>query len=250
MRAACDARHLERAAESVTSHRHAPIVPASPAWKTATPEARRAPARLYRAIVRTAALLALVALAAGCGGSAASSGSSAATAHTSPFRGAELPSPKRAPDFVLRDQHGASVRLSDQRGRYVLVTFLYTHCPDVCPVIAANLNTALRTLGPLRSRVRVLAVSVDPQGDTPAAVRAYARRLRLLPQFHYLIGPRPALMRVWRDYGVLAVARDKELVDHTASTVLVDSEQKRRVLYDAHVRAGDVVHDLRRLLGR
>jgi len=198
--------------------------------------------------VRTAALLALVALAAGCGGSAADKAPHAAAVH-SRFRGVELPAPKRAPDFELRDQHGTSIRLSDQRGRYVLVTFLYTHCPDVCPVIAANLNTALRTLGPLRSRVRVVAVSVDPSGDTPRAVRAYARRLRLLPQFHYLIGPRAKLMRVWRDYGVLAVARNKELVDHAAYTVLVDSAQKRRVVYDAHVQANEVVHDLRLLLG-
>jgi cytochrome oxidase Cu insertion factor (SCO1/SenC/PrrC family) len=49
---------------------------------------------------------------------------------------------------------------------------------------------------------------------------------------------------VWRDYGVLAVARDKELVDHVASTVLVDPQGRRRVLYGAHVKAADVVHDL------
>jgi protein SCO1/2 len=118
----------------------------------------------------------------------------------------------------------------------------------VCPLIAANLNTALRTLGPLRRQVRVLAVSVDPRGDTPAAVRAYARRLRLLPQFHYLIGTRRQLMRVWRDYGILAVARNKELVDHSAYTVLVDAAGRRRVLYGSHVRTNAVAHDLRVLL--
>ena len=115
----------------------------------------------------------------------------------------------------------------------------------MCPLIAANLNTALRSLGPRRDRVRVLAVSVDPKGDTRATVRAYARRLRLLPQFRYLIGTRTQLTRVWREYGVLAVAGDKELVDHVASTVLVDPRGKRRILYGAHVNAADVVHDLR-----
>jgi len=194
--------------------------------------------------VRRAAFLALAVLAAGCGG--ASSHDAARPETREPrFAGAELPVAKPAPDLALRDQDGALVRLSAQRGRYVIVTFLYTHCPDVCPLIAANLNTALRSLGPRRDGVRVLAVSVDPEGDTPAAVRAYARRLRLLPQFRYLIGTKPQLTHVWRDYGVLAVAGDKELVDHVASTVLVDPQGRRRVLYGAHVEAADVVHDLR-----
>jgi protein SCO1/2 len=140
------------------------------------------------------------------------------------------------------------VRLSAQRGRYVLVTFLYTHCPDVCPLIASNLNTALRLLGPRASRVAVVAVSVDPQGDTPAAVRAYARRLRLVPQFHYLTGTRAELMPVWRKYNVLAIARKPELVDHVAYTVLVDPSGRRRVLYDAQVKARSVAHDIRVLM--
>jgi cytochrome oxidase Cu insertion factor (SCO1/SenC/PrrC family) len=53
---------------------------------------------------------------------------------------------------------------------------------------------------------------------------------------------------VWRDYGVLAVAGDRELVDHVASTALIDARGRRRVLYRAHVKATDVVHDLRLLM--
>jgi protein SCO1/2 len=193
--------------------------------------------------VRRAALLAFVVVAAGCGGSGASTSTAA-----SRFAGAELPKATPAPDFVLRDAHGRRVRLSDQRGRYVLLTFLYTHCPDVCPLIASNLNTALRTLGPKRGEVRVLAVSVDPKGDTPAAVRAYAHRMRLLPQFRYLIGTRPELTRVWREYHILAVSKNRALVDHVAYTALVDREGRRRVLYDANVQARQVVHDLRVLM--
>ena len=51
-----------------------------------------------------------------------------------------------AQDFALRDYHGKIVRLSGQRGRVVLLTFLYTRCPDVCPLLAANLNAVLRSL--------------------------------------------------------------------------------------------------------
>ena len=132
----------------------------------------------------------------------------------------------------------------------MLVTFIYTHCPDVCPLITQNLNAALRVIGPsARSRVRVLAVSVDPVGDTPKAVRAYAREKHLFPQFRYLIGSRAELRRVWKAWHVLAVEAKPDLVDHVAYTALIDTKGKERVLYDSSVHATQVVHDLRVLMG-
>jgi protein SCO1/2 len=197
--------------------------------------------------VRRIALTAAAALLlAGCGSS--TSAPPATSTQASRFEGAALAKQTPALEFALTDQAGRTVRLSAQRGRFVLVTFLYTNCPDVCPLIASNLNTALRELGPRRSQVRVLAVSVDPKGDTPAAVRSYARTHRLLPQFRYLIGTPAELRRVWARYDVLAVERKPDLVDHVAYTVLVDREGKRRVVYDSQVKAQQVVHDLRVLL--
>ena len=55
-----------------------------------------------------------------------------------------------AADFSLHDQHGRSIQLSAQRGKLVLLTFLYTSCPDVCPLVAENINRALRRLGTKR----------------------------------------------------------------------------------------------------
>jgi protein SCO1/2 len=185
-------------------------------------------------------------LLAGCGGSPEAGPATTTTA--SRFAGAALTKRTPAPDFALKDQTGHVVRLSQQRGRFVLVTFLYTHCPDVCPLIASNLNTALRELGRRRTEVRVLAVSVDPNGDTPPSVRAYVRAHRLLPEFRYLTGSASELRRVWRRYDVLAVARKPDLVDHVAYTVLVDRSGNRRVVYDSRVKARQVVHDLRVLL--
>ena len=82
------------------------------------------------------------------------------------------------------------VRMSSRQGGFTLVTFLYTHCPDVCPLIAEHLNTALRRLRQaLRRHPRSrLAASVDPKGDTPAAVRRFVAVHHLLPQFRYLSG--------------------------------------------------------------
>jgi protein SCO1 len=164
------------------------------------------------------------------------------------FAGGELTPPKPVPDFTLVDQSGRRVSMAEQRGKLVLVTFLYTHCPDVCPLITENLNQALRTLGRKRDDVRVLAVSVDPKGDTPKSVDAYAKAHHLLPEFHYLIGTRPELTEVWKKYDVAAVASDPELVDHTAYTMLVDESGKGRVIYDSQVKAKDVVHDVDALL--
>jgi len=164
------------------------------------------------------------------------------------FAGGELNPPQATPDFTLTDQSSQKVSMADQRGKLVLLTFLYTNCPDVCPLITQNLNQALQMLGAKREDVRVLAVSVDPEGDTPKAVDAYAKAHHLLPEFHYLIGTRDELTDVWKKYDVAAVASDPELVDHTAYTMLVDENGDGRVIYDSSVKAKDVVHDVDELL--
>jgi protein SCO1/2 len=130
----------------------------------------------------------------------------------------------------------------------VLVTFLYVHCPDVCPLIAQNLNAALRQLGAARNHVRVLAVSVDPRGDTRATVRKYIAGKSLLPQFRYLIGTKAELTNTWAAWHVLSVQESPDLVDHVAYTALVDPTGKQRVLYDSKVTSAQVLHDLRKLM--
>jgi protein SCO1/2 len=199
--------------------------------------------------VRRAPLLLLAAvLLAGCGSSAAAPDKPTFQAKpASRFKGIVVPATP-APPIALHDAAGRTVTLASRRGGWTLVTFLYTRCPDVCPLIAANLNQALRTIGASRHDVAVLAVSVDPKGDTPAAVRAYATRKHLVTQFHYLIGSAAQLRPVWSRYHVAATAPKAKLVTHVAYTVLVDPRGKERLLYDAQVRAAQVVHDLRVLL--
>lgn len=197
-------------------------------------------------MLRAIGALLLVAVLAGCGKTTTKT----PTAPAKRFAGAELAPPKAAPPIALRNATGTPVTLASEHGRYVLVTFIYTHCPDVCPLITQNLNAALRVIGPgPRKRVRVLAVSVDPKGDTPKTVEAYAREKHLFPQFEYLIGTRAELRRVWKAWHVLAVEAKPDLVDHVAYTALIDTQGKERVLYDSSVHATQVVHDLRVLMG-
>ena len=152
--------------------------------------------------------------------------------------------PTAAPDFTLTDGiTGTPITLSAQHGKVVVLSFLYTHCPDVCPIIATNLDTAARGL----RGVRVLAVSVDPKRDTPAAARAFLRARAVGAEFRFLVGTRAQLARVWRAYHIAVQPGLKGTVTHSAYTLLIDRRGRQRVLYDAQAKAAAVRHDLRLL---
>jgi protein SCO1/2 len=196
--------------------------------------------------------LALIVVAAGCGGAREQRHASAA-AHTSSapslaLRGRPVLE-STAADFALRDQNGSVIRLSAQRGKLVYLTFLYTNCPDVCPLVASNLGGMLRRLPPAeRSEVRVIAVSVDPAHDTRAAVRRFVAEHGLPPQFHYLIGTYDELKPIWQSYNLLISVKSVELVSHTTYVLLIDRRGKPRLYYTSHVTTADLLHDVPRLL--
>ena len=190
-----------------------------------------------------AALATLVA--AGCGGVEARLAGHGEAAR---FSGTTVPGGSPAIDFALRDQDGKIVSLAGERGRFVLLTFLYTHCTDICPLIAGNLNTAVENLGHQGGQVAILAVTVDPEGDTPAAVRTFTLRHRLVPQFRWLLGTRRQLEPVWRDYNVLVIGRSAERIEHSAPILLLDRRGRPLLFYRNTVGAQAVLDDLRRLL--
>jgi protein SCO1/2 len=164
------------------------------------------------------------------------------------FAGPRISHPAVTPDFALRDQHGQLLRLSAQRGKVVVLTFLYTHCPDLCPLTAIHIDQALARLGAARAGVTVFALSVDPKGDTPAAVRQFVRSHRLGPQFHYLTGTRRILAPIWQKYDVTSVTVGGADPDHTLYVLLLDRGGKTRVLFDATAKPAALAHDLRLLL--
>jgi protein SCO1 len=153
-------------------------------------------------------------------------------------------------DFALPDQNGRVVRMSELRGKVVLLSFLFTHCEDECPIIAKTLAASLRSLGPDRDRVRVVAVSVDPDGDTPAAVRAYATSHRLGPQFHWLLGPQTALAPIWQNYNIQVEPHSIDKIVHGAPVYLLDRDGVPKALFNYPQRRTAIVHDIRLALGR
>jgi protein SCO1 len=209
-------------------------------------------ARLRAWILRSAtvaiAAVAAVTLA-GCGGS----GSQAASTGSEGLAGGAPVPPglSSPPAFRLHDQSGRAVSLSGERGHPVVVTFLYVHCPDVCPLIAEHLTAGLRELPPaVRSTARVLAVSVDPKGDTPAAVRHFVAVHRLPPQFRYLTGSAAELRPIWAAYHVAAVPEaDDATVDHSAYELFVDPSGTGRVIFGSDITARQTARALSQIGG-
>ncbi|MHB8618798.1 MAG: SCO family protein [Chloroflexota bacterium] len=154
-----------------------------------------------------------------------------------------------APDFQLPDSTGQLFSLQQYRGKPVVLAFLYTHCPDACPLISDKLRETLQKLGPDASRVQMLAVSVDPKGDTPAAVRAFSKEHGMQGRWHYLVGTPRQLQPVWKDYyiGVME-SPTAGTVGHSDAVFLVDKSGRERRLFDDAFRVRDLYGDLRKLL--
>jgi protein SCO1/2 len=153
--------------------------------------------------------------------------------------------PSAAPGFALRDAAGRTVALSDFRGRAVLLTFIYSHCPDVCPLMVARLHAALERLGPSARRAHVVAVSVDPAGDTPRAVSRFVTEHDMRGRMTYLIGSRASLAPVWRAYGLgVSGTPEEREVGHSALVLGIDAHGRRRTLYPVTFTVADIAHDI------
>jgi protein SCO1/2 len=156
---------------------------------------------------------------------------------------------RSAPALALRNYRGDPVNLARYRGKPVFLTFLYANCPDVCPLIAANLHNALVRLGPQSSRVQIVAVSVDPRGDTPQAVARFVSLHALTGRMKYLIGSARQLGRVWRAWNVGSQrdAGNPELVAHSALVYGISASGKLVTIYPANFRPENIVADLPKL---
>jgi protein SCO1 len=119
------------------------------------------------------------------------------------------------PDFRLRDHDGRWQRPSDYRGKVVVITFLYSTCPDLCPQQAAEIRDAVGELG--GKGVQVLGVSVDPAGDTPARAKGFLQRNGLdKAPVSFLLGTRAQLAPVWAAYGIVPIQADDKTATETA----------------------------------
>ncbi len=199
-------------------------------------------------LVVVAGVVALVAIGGAPGAKARSE------AHAQSFDAVALLSPvKAAPPLALHNYLGQPVNIDSYRGKAVLVTFLYTNCPDICPLITSNLRVALNLMGPkLASKVQVIAVSVDPRGDTPKAVAAFLARHEMTGRMQYLIGSAKELARTWKAWGVGSErdAAQPQFVNHSGIIYGITASGRRLAVYEASFQPAEIAHDVPLLAAR
>jgi protein SCO1/2 len=156
---------------------------------------------------------------------------------------------KQAPPLQLRNYLGHEVTLSEYGGKPVFVTFLYTNCPDICPLITSKLRVAMNMLGPRASEVQIIAVSVDPRGDTPAAVARFLRAHEMVGRMQYLIGSAGELARTWAAWSVGSTREvgQPNLVAHSALVYGVSASGRLTTVYPATFEPSEIVHDVPKL---
>ena len=163
-------------------------------------------------------------------------------------------SPSPAPDFALVNQDGTRVSLHQFRGRLVILTFIYTHCPDICPLTTAKLvrvQNELKKRGWFGKKVVLLSMTFDPQRDTPAVMKAYAAKFKVdHAGWHFLSGPPGTVMKVVQAYHVPVRPSAKPgRIDHGLPTLVIDPQGRILGFYNPDFDPQDVVRDLTHLLG-
>ena len=153
--------------------------------------------------------------------------------------------------FHQTDQDGQPVTAADYRHDVVLLYFGYTDCPDQCPTTLTKLATALKTLGPRASQVRVLFVSVDPRRDTRAVLKRYVGNFG--PQFVGLRGDRAELTRLSKRYRIAYRYGKPDRygnyeVGHSTAVFVFDRNGRARLLALSDNTPRQVASDVRRLL--
>lgn len=180
------------------------------------------------------------------GASGAQPAASSATPAANALQGTDLGG-TAAPDFRLTDQSGQPVALSQFKGKPVVLTFLYTHCPDQCPLTAEKLHSTVQELGKNAQNVGIIAVSTDPQRDTTAAAMDFSRAHSMQNSWHYLVGTRSALQPIWNDYHIYAQPQ-QQTVNHSLGLFLIDKQGHERIFLGNDFTPTQLTHDLQILL--
>lgn len=188
--------------------------------------------------------------------SAASSASEAASA-TAPKADGSMSTDIRKDniggDFTLTDGEGKPFALSSLKGKVVVLSFGYTHCPDICPTELLTYNDTLKQLGDEAKNVAVVFVSVDPDRDTPDLMKQYVKQFN--PAFIGLTdtqgGNEIALAKQqWRIISAKADIKSEKLynVDHSSGTYLLDKQGNAAYFERFGAEAPQIAADIKKLL--
>ncbi|MDP1866123.1 SCO family protein [Bradyrhizobium sp.] len=152
--------------------------------------------------------------------------------------------------FQLTDQAGQTVTDANLKGRPTVIFFGFTHCPDICPTALFEMSEVLRVLGKDADRVNAWFVSVDPERDTPAAMKDYLSSFD--PRLKGLTGSPEAVAKVISGYRVYAkkvpLKGGDYTMDHTALIYLMDRDGKFVAPFNLKRTPEEAAADLKRYL--
>ena len=183
---------------------------------------------------------------------AAAVGLLSACSETKPsFAAIDLTGADYARDFTLTDHNGQARSLKDFAGKVVVLFFGYTQCPDVCPTSMAELAEVKKLLGPDGERLQGLFVTVDPERDTPAVLKAYMGNFD--PSFLALYGTPEQLAATAKEYKMYYKKADGKTatsytMDHSAGSYVYDTQGKLRLYTRYGTGAQPLAADIRLLL--
>lgn len=165
-----------------------------------------------------------------------------------PYRGSEPPGTIALPEFTLRNYDGRRVDSEELRGKVVLITFLDSQCDETCPILASQIADGVDQLrAEERRKVVAVAISTDPDEDTPASVRAFLSKQDALGKLLYLTGPRTEMSALWKRFQILSSHESGEDTLHSAPLRVYD----RDLVWVATLHVGvdldrdNLVHDIR-----
>lgn len=167
------------------------------------------------------------------------------------FTGTILQAEFPAMDFELISSAQKPIRLSDYKGKLVVLYFGYTFCPDVCPASMSTLAKAIEKLGRKSDEVQVIMISVDPERDTPDKLAEYVAKFN--PSFIGATGTINQISEVAALYGVYfqkdpGTPETGYLVSHTASVMVIDRVGHLRLIFPFDTSADAIAADLGELL--
>lgn len=167
--------------------------------------------------------------------------------HASTVASEPLPKIGEAPGFALTAQDGREVTLASLRGRVVAVAFIYTWCPDVCPILTATMADVRDELGPaFGADIVFVTITFDPLRDTVEVLRAFSDAFGADPRtWMFLTGEPAEIQEVTARYGVITVPGAGDTIDHNLLTTLIDRNGVVRVQYSGwQFSADEFYHDL------
>lgn len=149
--------------------------------------------------------------------------------------GKAIDPPRAIPDFSLTDQEGTTFGSANLAGKVALISFAYTHCPDVCPALFGQMVQLQRELGDrIGNDVELVIITVDPERDT--VERLKQRTDEMGGKWHFLTGAQADVEAVWAGFSV-QVLKQGDTVGHTGVTYLVTPSGGMTIRYPAFATA-------------